>query len=150
MAASAWRLYNSAKEYIGDGTIDLDGHTFMIILCLSTSNAATLTLTNYGEITNEVATNYGYTQGDKALTSVTWTNVTGTVTFDAADAIWAASGGSIVARFAVIYDDDAASDELLCYCLLDTTPADITATTGNNFQISMPANGIFRVSGGTA
>ena len=60
---------------------------------------------------------------------------------------WTASGGSITARFAVIYDDTHASDQALCVCLLDTAPADVTATDGNTFTITMNASGILTLSG---
>ena len=46
---------------------------------------------------------------------------------------WTASGGSIVARFAVLYE---VSGDVLAYCLLDSTPADVTTTAGNTLTIS--------------
>lgn len=152
MAASSWRLYDTAKEYLGDGTLDLDGDTFKIILASSTSNAATLTNSTYSQITNELATANGYTSGGATLASVTWTNSSGTVTFDSADPAWTASGGSITARFAIIYDDTPTTpaDPLLCYAVLDTTPADVTVTDGNTLTVQMNASGIFSVSGGTS
>jgi hypothetical protein len=149
MAAGKWKLYNTAKEKIGQGLIDLDGHTFKIALFLSTSNCNTLTHDELGDLTNEHANANGYTTGGQALGSVTWTNSSGTITFDSADPVWTASGGSIVARFAVIYDDTVAGDPLLAVCLLDTAPADVTATTGNTLTIQMNASGIFTLSGAT-
>ena len=150
MASSAWRLYNSAKEYIGDETIDLDGDTFNMVLCDASSNAATLSVTTYGGLTGELATASGYTQTGVVLTNVTWTNSSGTLTFDASDVSWLATGGSIAAYYSVIMDDTATNDELLCYSLLDTTPSLITATDGNPFTVAMNSNGIFRLGGGTA
>lgn len=150
MAAGKWKLYNSAKEYIGDGTIDLDSHTFKIALFSSSSNANTLTNSTLASLTNEVANGFGYTTGGQALANVTWTNSSGTVTFDADNVSWTASGGSITARYAVIYDDTAASDELLAVCLLDTTPADATAADGYQFNINFNASGIFSSSGATS
>lgn len=150
MAAGKWKLYESAKEFIGDGTIDLDTHTFKIALFLSTSNCNTLTHDQLADLTNEHANANGYTTGGNTLGSVTWTRSGGTTTFDAADASWTASGGSIVARFAVIYDDTAAGDELVAVCLLDTTPADVTATTGNTFPITFNASGIVSLSGASS
>lgn len=146
MAASAWALYNKAKKYIGDGTIDLDTHTFKAVLCSSASNAATLTIEDYTAITNELSTANGYTNGGQALTSVTWVESSGTVTFDSNDITWNASGGSITARFCVIYDDTSSPKKLICYTLLDTTPADVTATAGTPFTIQLSASGIFRAS----
>ena len=71
-----------------------------------------------------------------------------TTTLDCDDQVWTASGGSIVARFAVIYS--STSGKLVAYCLLDTTPADITTTTGNTLTITINASGILTFTGATA
>ena len=149
MAADAWVVHDKIKEYIGDGSTDLDTHTFNIILCLSTSNIATTSVDDYGSVTNEVATANGYTQGTKALTSVTWTESSGTITWDSANPVWTASGGSITARFAAIYNDSQAApvaDPIVCHSLLDNAPADVTATDGNTLTVQMNASGIFTVA----
>ena len=146
MAADAWVLHDKAKEYMGDATIDLDADTFKFALFLSTSNVATTSIDGIAAATNEVTGN-GYAQ--ITATSVTWTESGGTVTFDAADPVWTASGGSIVARFAVIYDDTVTTpvaDPIIAHCLLDNTPADVTATDGNTLTIALSANGIFQSS----
>lgn len=151
MAAGVWTLHDKAKKYIGAGSggIDLDGDTFKCGLALSTSNIATTSVDGYAAVTNEHANANGYTTGGVALTSVTWTESAGIVTHDSADPSWTASGGSIVARFAFIYDDTVTApvaDPVVCHCLLDTTPADVTATAGNALVVQMHANGIFRAS----
>lgn len=153
MAAGKWKLYERAKKDIATGLIDLDTNAFRINLYLSTSNANTLTdatINDMGDITNEVATNFGYTQGAKTVTLAV-TQSGGTITVDeTTNPVWTASGGSIVARFAVIYkyvDGTPANNTPLCVCLLDTTPADVTATTGNTLTITMNASGIFTLSG---
>jgi uncharacterized protein with von Willebrand factor type A (vWA) domain len=53
--------------------------------------------------------------------------VNDTVQFTANPA-WTASGGSIAARYAAVYE---VGGDVLAYCLLDTTPADVTVTSGN-------------------
>lgn len=147
MAADKWLIYHGFKEYAGDGSIDMDGDTFKVTLHTSASNAADLTTDLHGSITNEVTGN-GY--AEQTLTSVTWTRVTATVTYDSANSAYTASGGSIVARFAVIYDDTPTSpaDPNVCYSLLDNTPADVTVTDGNTLTLEMNASGILTVSGG--
>lgn len=154
MAAGKWKVYEAAKKRLADGTFDLDGSTFKIGLYLSTSNANTLSVGTglKADLTNEHAGANGYTAGGITLTGVTWTNAAGVITFTSANPVWTASGGSIVARFAVIYASGTLNtfvDPLLCVCLLDTTPADVTATTGNTLTISMNASGIFTLSGAT-
>jgi hypothetical protein len=154
MAADAWKFYNTAREFIGDGTIDLDDHEFKMGLYTSTSNAATVTNSVLADLTNEVANANGYTTGGVAITSVIsnanqWLRSGNTVRFDVDDAQWTASGGSITARFAVIYDDTPVSpaDPLLCFSLLDNTPADVTVTNGNTLTIQINASGVFTLSG---
>ena len=152
MAANAWKKYESFPEYMGDGTIDMDTHTFKVALYLSSSNAATVTTnTVKADLTNEHANGNGYTTGGATLASVTWTHSTGTTTFDCADPTWTASGGNIVARFAVIYDDTPTSpaDPLVCYSLLDNTPADVTVPDGSTLTLQINASGILTVTGMT-
>jgi len=67
MAASAWQLYNSAKKYIGNGTITLGAGVFKMVLATSASNTSTFTLSTYASVTNEIAATGGYTTGGKNL-----------------------------------------------------------------------------------
>jgi hypothetical protein len=138
MAAGAWTIYNEFKKTLGDKVVDLGNDTFKIGLFQSTSNAgsATLTTAQYATLTNQVASANGYTTAGVTV-AVTWTRSTGTVTFDTADASWTASGGSIVARFAVLYDDTATNKNLVAYMLLDSAPADVTVTDGNTLTIQI-------------
>ena len=153
-AAGKWKVYERAKKMIASGTMDLSQTSgFRINLYLSTSNCDTLTdatINDMGDLTFEVATNYGYTQGAKTLTTAL-NQATGTMTFDeTTNPVWTASGGSITARFAVIYkyvDGTPANNTPLCVCLLDTAPADVTATTGNTLTITMNGSGVFTLSG---
>lgn len=152
MAASAWRKYDSFPEYMGDNTIDMDNDTFKMALYLSTSNAATVTTnTVKADLTNEHSNANGYTTGGVTV-AATWAHSGGTTTFDVADGAWTASGGTITARFAVIYDDTPTSpaDPLACYSLLDTTPADVSVTDGNTLTVQINASGVFTITGMTA
>ena len=150
MAASAWLIHNKFKEYMGDGTVDMDGDAFKINLYLSTSNIATLSIDALSTATNQHATANGYTQDTKAIVTPTWEEAAGTVTFNCDNVVWTAAGGSILARFAAIYDDTVGptpvTDPIVCHTLLDTTPADVTATDGNTFTIEMNASGVFTVA----
>ena len=152
MAASAWRKYEIYPVNLGNKVYDMDGDVFKIALYLSTSNAATVTTNEVkGDLTNEHANANGYTTGGIEVTE-TWTRSVGTTTFDCSDPVWTASGGSIIARFAVLWDDTPASplDPLIAYALLDTTPADVVVTDGNTLTLQINASGVFQVSGMTA
>lgn len=154
MAAENWKLHENAKEYIGDGTIDLDDDLFHMVLCTSSYSRA-LSDDTYGDLT-EVANGNGYTTGGEALTSVTWGQTSGTATFDCADVEWTASGGAITARYAVIVHVAAgtglpqSTDKIVCSCLLDDTPADVTASDGGTFTVAINASGVFTLSGGAS
>ena len=153
MAMGKWKVYEQAKKHLSDGTFDLDGNTYKCALFASTSNANTLSTSSiFADLTNELTTANGYTAGGVTLTSVTWTNASGTTTFTGAIPSWTASGGSIVARFAVIYASGTLNtlvNPILCVALLDTTPADVTISTGNSLSINVNASGIFQLSGAT-
>ena len=155
-AAGAWKVYDFAKKYIADGTFDLDLTTnWKMALFLSTSNANTLSVGTgiYGDLTNEHANANGYTTGGIALTGITWTRSGSTLTFDCNDPVWTASGGSIVARFAVVYENATLNTivkPLLCVCLLDTAPADVTVTTGNTLTVTIAGTGVITLTGATS
>ena len=141
-------FYNSFKEYVADGTFDLNTDSFKVAL-VSSSYTFSAAHTVYADLTNELSTANGYTSGGAALASVTFSQTSGTATFDAADTTWTASGGSIVARRAVIYKDGTANTRvkpLIASILLDTTPADITVTTGNTLTLQYNASGIFTLA----
>src|SRR3990167_7486340 len=87
-------------------------------------------------------------EGAGKLVTIPTAKASGTVTFDeTTNPVWTASGGFIIARFAVIFNDSHASNQAVCVCLMDTTPADVTATTGNTLTITINASGLFTLSG---
>lgn len=141
MAAGAWTFTNSGRTDMLNGTFDLDSDTMKIALFLSTSNIGASS-TTYAGLTNEHSNANGYTTGGNAVTP--GLSGTTTVTFDVSDpTAWTASGGSITARFAVLYE---VSGRVIAYCLLDSTPADVTATTGNTLTVSINASGVFTLA----
>jgi len=151
MAAGAWIIHDKAKLYIGAGAggIDLDADVFKIGLALSTSNVGTTSIDGYATLTNEHAGVNGYATGGEIITGITWTESAGVITFDGADTIWTAAGGSIVARYAFIYDDTVTlpvAKPILAHCLLDATPADVTITSGNTLTVQQSVSGIFTVN----
>lgn len=146
MAADAWLIYHSAKEWIGDGTIDLDGDTFIMGLSTSSYTPSLSTHTDITDVTGSEVSGNGYARDTLA---VTWVESGGTVTFDSDDGAFTASGGSITARYAWIFDDTVTTptaDPLICYSLLDNSPADVSVTDGNTLTVEINASGVFTLT----
>ena len=140
-AAGSWTFTNNTRTYLLNGTFDIDTDSFKTALLLSTSNIGAATTTHAG-VTNEHAAANGYSTGGIAVT-LTLAGTT-TVTVDvSSDPVWTASGGSIVARFAETYE---VAGNVLCYCLLDSTPGDVTATDGNTLTLQTHASGVFTLA----
>lgn len=141
MAAGPWVFTNASRTSLLNGTFDIDTDTWKMALFLSTSNIGAGS-TTYAGLTNEHANGNGYTTGGAAI-SLTLSGTT-TVTVDVAtDPVWTASGAGITARFAVIYE---VGGNVLCYCLLDSTPADVSVTAGNTLTVAAHSSGVFTVS----
>ena len=141
MAAGSWTFTSAGRTSLLDGTFDINSDTWKMALFQSTSNIGSGS-TTYAGLTNEVANANGYTTGGIAIT-LTLAGTT-TVTVDiSTDPVWTASGGSITARFAVIYE---VGGTVLCYCLLDSSPADVSASSGNTLTVAANASGLFTLS----
>jgi hypothetical protein len=139
--------YDSFKRDLINGTMDVDTDTFICGLSTSAYTPNRSTHETVSNITNELSGN-GYAR--QTLASVALTEpTTGTWMFDSADPVFTASGGSIVARYYWVFDDTPTSpaDPLCHYGLLDTTPADVTATDGNTLTLEVNVSGWWRLSG---
>ena len=143
------QMYNQFPELIGDSSIDLDGHTFKMAL-MDSSFVFDAADAGWADVSaDELPNGNGYTANGLTLASVTWTTTGNTAKFDFNDPVWTASGGSITARFAVIYrnaTDGTIVNPIHSVCLLDTAPADVTATTGNTFTVTPNATGFFTIT----
>lgn len=117
--------------------------SFVQGLSTSTYTPSASTHTQLSQITNEVSGS-GYAR--KTLASVTSSQTSGTYTFDAADTVQTASGGSIVARYHWLFDDTLTNDILVLYGLLDTTPGDVTTTDTNTMTVTWNASGIYTLA----
>lgn len=140
MASSAWSVYNEAKKYIMNGTIDLDTTTLRIKLCGSASNAATLTLSTFASIGTE-ASGGGY--GHKTLSSVSVKTIASakSYSFTCAQVVFSAVATNITGiKFAVI---GVSTGNVIAYCKLSASQFNVTA--GNTLTITPATNGIFTV-----
>lgn len=141
MGAGQWLMTNVGITKLLDGTFDIDSDAYKMALFLSTSNLGAGS-TTYAALTNQHANNNGYTTGGVSVTL----GLSGTTTVKVdiqTDAEWTADGGPITARFAAIYE---VGGDVLCYCLLDDAPADVTATAGNPLTVVTHEDGVFTVA----
>ena len=143
MAVGAWVLTDATRTSLLNGTFAIGTDTFKMALHLSTGTQPGAGTTTWaGLATSEHANANGYTAGGETV--VLTLSGTTTVTVDIqTDPVWTASGGSIVARWAVIYE---VGGNVVCYCLLDDTPADVTRTAGQPLTIAAHASGLFTVA----
>ena len=152
MAASAWQLYNSAKKYIGNGTITLGAGVFKMLLSRTSSNASTFTLSTYASVTAEISATGGYVTGGKNLVPATaqWTVGASAkqmkYTMSTVGIAFTASGASLTnIRYAVLRNSTgAAAGKLLCFCQLSS--AQFTVSSPNTLTVLPAATGIFTLT----
>lgn len=136
--ASTFTLFNSFAGKLGDGTIDLDTHTFK---CALSNVAPVATNTVLANIT-QIAAGNGYSTGGVTLSNVAYTEPSaGVWKFDSDDVVFTASGGTMADfRYLVIYDDTVASDDLVGYYDNGST---VSLPAGASLTLTVSANGHF-------
>lgn len=136
-------IYNSFKQKIMNGSIDLDTDTIKVALVTSSYTPNQDTHDNFDDVTNEV-TGTGYTAGGASLANkaVTADTTDNEGVFDADDVTWSSS--TITARGAVVYKSTgtASTSPLICY--LDFG-SDQTSSSGN-FTITWNSEGIVNLT----
>jgi hypothetical protein len=152
MAASAWQLYNKAKQSIGNGTITLGAGVFKMVLARSASNASTFTLSTYASVTNEISATGGYVTGGKNLVPATalWTVGASAkqykFTMSSVGLAFTASGASLTdIKYAILRNSTGAgAGKLLCFCQLSSSQ--FTVTSPNTLTVLPAATGIFTLT----
>lgn len=136
------QMYNNAKGFLIDGSIDLDGDTMMIAL-LGTGYSVDIDAHSaWSDVSASEISATGYTAGGSALASLAVGVDTGNdrAYFDAADPAWT-SIGTATAGSAVIYKDSGAATTSWLVCHIDTAtgatfPVDLT---GGDYTITFAA-----------
>lgn len=128
-------LSNKFRYLLFKGDVTPLSDTFKIILMDSTF-VWTPTFNYYADVSaHELPTAYGYTAGGQALAGVSLTeddtNHKAYLTWS--NASWTASGGSIAALGAIIFDDTLASDPLVAWIDFATVQ---TATDGTDAVVA--------------
>jgi hypothetical protein len=131
-------IFNSFREYVADGTIDLDNDTFKLMLLADTytPNAAHAVPSDVSS--HELANGNGYTTGGATLTNVTWTRTGAACALDADDVEFA--NASFTARYGVIYSSTASK---LCFLIDFLTNK---TATNQSFFVRWNASGIMGLS----
>lgn len=132
-------LYNHTAKLFADGS-NAAADTYKVrLMSAATFNATHTTLAATSG--TEVANGNGYTTGGATLAGVTVaTTTTNDATFDANDVTWSASGGSISAVAAILYNSTDTNSPPLAFIDFGGTE---TAGDGTDFKIVWNASGIF-------
>lgn len=132
-------LYNHTARLFADGSNTVADSYKLKLYSSAVFDAANTTLVS---ITGtETTTGTGYTAGGQVLSGVAVTTVTtNDAKFDANDVVWTASGGSITASYAVLYNDTDANDPPLAF--IDFGGSQSAGDT-TDFKVVWSASGIF-------
>lgn len=133
-------VFNKAKEYIGDGTIDLDDDVLKCMLLADTYTPDATDSVKADLVAHELAAANGYSTGGYTLQNVTWADTAGITMLDADDPVWTTA--TFIARYAAVYSDTPVSPADPLIVLLDFL-ANKTGQ-GGNFYVTIHANGLLR------
>ena len=134
-------LYNDTPRRIQAGDFPASDSYIINLYTALPANVTATTKTAAESGATQLSTANGYTQNTKALTGVSIATITtndSTFTFD--PVTWDASGGSIAASHALIYDDTKTNDPPVARIDFDGT---VTAVNGTQFRITPDASGGF-------
>lgn len=132
-------LYNHTAQLFASGA-NAAADTYKVALYTAATFTASDT-TLAGVTKTEVAGANGYTTGGQSLSNVAVTTVTtNDAKFDADDLTWTASGGSITASYAILYNDTDANDPPIAFIDFGASES---AGAGTDFKIVWNASGIF-------
>ena len=149
MTANAWQVFDIFYDQVGNELHDLnatDAIKMGLILSGWTPNLSTDVSYSVIAGSYEHAAANGYTAGGDEV-AATWDAAASTLTFDVANNVWTADGGSIVTRYALLYNSaSGGTNDLIAYSLLDNSPADVTATDTNTLTVTIHASGVFTIA----
>lgn len=131
MANGPWQPTDAFRAKLADLGVRSATASWKVALFTSASNLSEAS-TDYASVTGEVANGNGYTTGGISVTFAVTGTTSVTIALSAVPQ-FTASGGSITARYAALYE---ASDDVAAFCLLDDTPADVTAAPTESIQVT--------------
>jgi len=135
-------VYNSFKQKIMDGSIDLDTDTIRVALVTSSYTPDQDAHEDFADITNEVS-GTGYVAEGAALasTAVTKDNTDNEGVFDADNVTW--STATLTARGAVVYKDSGTPATSWLVAYFDFT--EDKSSSGGDFVLTWATEGIVNI-----
>ena len=125
---ATYTKFQDFSQQLVEGIHDWNAHTFKVMLTLT----APIATNSVKSDLTEIAGGNGYTAGGTATTIAT-SETTGTTTVTGTEVIFTASGGSIANfRYAVLYNDTSASDNLVAFWDYEST---VTVASGETFTV---------------
>ena len=150
MAQGDVTLFNEFKEDVGQKIHNLSSDTFKLgLVTNAVTPAASTTDPRWGAggstnlLTSEVTPGGNYSTGGPTLASSSWSETSGTATFDATDVSIAQDAANPNnARWAIVYNDTSAGKEAIAFVDL----GGVTDLTAGNLAITWNASGIFSLT----
>ncbi len=137
-------VYNHTKSRFLSGANSSSDTYRVNLYTVLPANLTATTKTAAESGATQLSTANGYTQNTMALTGVSVTiTTTDDATFAASNVSWTATGGSIAAAFAMVYNDTDTDDPPVFRVDFDGT---VTATVGIPLVIGWNASGIFTLT----
>ncbi len=143
MSVGTFTLYNSAREGLGDGTLDLDTHT---IKCgfISAGYTPADSHSLWSQVSTSEISASGYTTGGMTLT-VDYTATGSTKVKCTASQFTVSGTGMKKIKYGVIYDTGSTpANRLIGYW--DTETTSTTGIEATTITVSFPNNTIFQAS----
>ena len=147
MAVSAKWYGTPIKNWMtGSAAVDFDSDTIKVALATSEYTPNQDTDEFFSNVTHELASEHGYTAGGVTLSSkaVTYDAASNESRFDAEDVSWTASGGSLTARYAIIYKSTGTSTTSPLLGWVDFGENN-TVGSGAKFVIEWASTGILKI-----
>lgn len=150
MAQGDVTLFNQYKVNLGEVLLDMSSDAFKLgLVTNSVTPAASTADPRWGAggttnlLSNECTPGGNYTTGGPTIGSTTWTESSGTVTFDGSDVtINSNASNPNNARWGIIYDNTDTGKR--CVAFLDL--GGVTDLTAGNLTVTWSASGIFSLT----
>lgn len=139
---AAFNKFNSFVEALAEKKHDLGADTLKVLL----TNTTPVATNNVKADLTEISAGNGYTAGGNTASVTSSAQTSGTYKLVLGDpATWSASGGSIGPfRYAVLYNDTAASKELIGWWDYGSS---ITLASGESFAVDFdPTTGVLTLA----